>query len=385
MSVLAAGVFATEPGQRLLSMLLDFSDRAFESLYKKVHGDTRSPYYKVGVARTPAWQDEVFQEDMAAVANEYPDMYETYAECFDRYAGERWPNGRRRPACPPMLDFIKKYYEHLGRHKDILSGDYFRHQDPVRMRVTCMDATRCALYAVITTESAPVELASEIGVSDDIGPNDSVSQVGRPHMDVRAPSRVAERERLQVVPQEEGTADKGAEAEEAAAREQRATEAEKEAAWENEAEEKRRRRRAEAEEEAAARRRAAVEDAPPSSRRDDEHRTPPVLRRHEYRAPSSGRHDDLRLDDRDQEVHTDRSRTLGDVRDDVRGHVPRHRNENSPSFHRVHSPKRRRDGDSTIDSRHEFVRHDDHRTRAHEPVRCVASSKDSVVSVGVRQ
>ena len=98
-----------------------------------------------------------------------------------------------RPQCPDVLTFVKQYYDSLGRSRSIVTGDYYRHNDPVVTRVTCMECARCALYAIITHRDVPVELASEVGVSDDIRPDDSVSQVGRYGTPERMEAERAER------------------------------------------------------------------------------------------------------------------------------------------------------------------------------------------------
>ena len=190
--MMAAGIFAHESGQRLLHILLALGERGFKGLYDKCASNLAGDYYQAGLRRVHAWSDDVLREDVEYVTRECPDLDETYEACFVQHVADRF-RGRKRPTarCPPLLDFVRRFLESLGQHESLATGDYFAKRDPLLKRMACMDAARQALYALVTAESVRVELLSEAGVgtkplaeaSDadlarSVAPEDSISQVG---------------------------------------------------------------------------------------------------------------------------------------------------------------------------------------------------------------
>ena len=161
---LAAGIFATEVGQRLLQILQELTRHGFEGLYLKCKHDLRGAYYQAGLRRVHLWPDETLLDDLRRVRGRCPDLDETYEESFAQYVSDRY-RGRRRPTvrCPPLLDFTRRFLESVAQHDALVSGDYFAGGDVLVVRVACMDAARQALYALVTAESVRVELASEAG------------------------------------------------------------------------------------------------------------------------------------------------------------------------------------------------------------------------------
>ena len=192
-TLFAAGIFAHETGQRLLHILLRLSDRGFRGLYEKCANDLRGTYYQTGLRRVPLWSDGVLLEDIAHVTQECPDIAETFEACFHQYIADRFRAARSSHRCPTLLEFTRRFFESIGQHDAMASGEYFQRGDPVTTRVACMDAARQALYAVVTSENVRIELASEVGSvargaarsvapprrpEEVVGPWDSISQVG---------------------------------------------------------------------------------------------------------------------------------------------------------------------------------------------------------------
>jgi hypothetical protein len=162
-ALLAAGIFAHESGQRLLSILLMLADRGFKGLYDKCARNLDGHYYQEGLRRVHKWSDDVVREDIAFVREACPDLDETYAACFVQYVSDRWRDGRPTVRTPDLLAFVRRFLEALGQQESLVTGDFFaRRDDPVYRRVTCMDAARTALYALVTAESVRVELLSEV-------------------------------------------------------------------------------------------------------------------------------------------------------------------------------------------------------------------------------
>ena len=190
--VLAAGIFAHETGQHLLQILLSLADRGFSELYERCQGDIQSDYYQVGLTRVDKWSDDVLDDDVHFVCEQFSDTKGTFSDCFTQYVEDRF-RGRRRVAGKPFLAFVRTFLEHLGRHPSLRSGEYFQTHDPVVMRSACMDCARLAMYSLASCEPAhDVELASEVGGRDYevvVGPDDSVSQVGHSVVQ-RAPTTV---------------------------------------------------------------------------------------------------------------------------------------------------------------------------------------------------
>ena len=195
------GVFATEVGQRMLSILELFSERGFRGLYEKCKSKpplSTHNYYQTGLRRVNTWSDSVLLEDVEFVRKTYPDLDETYEACFSEYVHDRYRGKSKASTIPPSIQtFVRRYLESVAQQPTMLGGDFFeKNTDIVMKRMTCMDAARQALYASVTAESVKVELLSEVGTSasrnlsevtreevarassDVISPNDSISQVG---------------------------------------------------------------------------------------------------------------------------------------------------------------------------------------------------------------
>lgn len=205
-AMLSAGIFAREHGQRFLQILVSLGDRGFEGLYRKCQGNTEGSYYQSGLKRVHAWSDDVLMEDIDFVKSVFPDIYDTFENCFFAYVEDRY-RGRRKTSIrtPGLLSFVRLFLECLGTQDALVTADYFARRDPVLKRITCMDAARTALFALANTEDVQVELLSEAAssvrplaqttarelrtyASSEVTPNDSISQVDVPGMYRRAPA-----------------------------------------------------------------------------------------------------------------------------------------------------------------------------------------------------
>lgn len=160
--VLAAGIFAQEPGQRLLHILLQFVNRAFLDLYEKCKGNLKSEYYRSSLRRVGAWPEDVIEGDVESIQEECPDASETFETCFVQYVKERF-QGKVSYDPPSLQTFVRLFLDAVGKSDTVESAYYFACQDPSIRKVTCMDACRQALYSCVTTSRVHVELASEVG------------------------------------------------------------------------------------------------------------------------------------------------------------------------------------------------------------------------------
>ena len=208
-AIFSAGIFAKEAGQRLLLILLKVGDRGFGGLYDKCSGNARHEYYKSGLRRVSMWSDKVMNEDLNFINTECPDFQEVFETCFAHYVLDRSLSSGRRAThkSPSLLLFMRGFLESLATHDTLLSGDFFSKKEVVGARIACMDACREAMNSLFNPDHVHLELVSEIGdvrsknkrialddVSD-IGPEDSVSQVGsgsrtrHSHVDLVSASR----------------------------------------------------------------------------------------------------------------------------------------------------------------------------------------------------
>ena len=148
-SLLAVGIFARESGQRLLTILDKLVDSAFRGLYDRARGDCASEYYQTGLRRVAMWTDETLSEDVARVRGACPDVEETVQQCFTLYVTERF-DGKQRPtiACPPLLEFVRKFLDAMGQQRVVMDGSYFvRASDPIATLVVHRSGAHCLLPA----------------------------------------------------------------------------------------------------------------------------------------------------------------------------------------------------------------------------------------------
>ena len=161
--ILSAGIFSSEPGQRLLSICETLSRRAFSGLYAKCQDNVQGSYYQTGLKRVHVWSDVIVNEDIDFVRNTCPDIDETYEMCFVHYVEERF-RGNRRPVihCPSILKFVRRYLESVALHEHLQTAEFFTTRDVVQKRITCMDACRQAFYSLVNADSVRVEMESTV-------------------------------------------------------------------------------------------------------------------------------------------------------------------------------------------------------------------------------
>ena len=210
---MAAGVFASEAGQRLLYILMELGERGFRALYDKCLGNVSSNYYQDGLRRVQAWSEGVIFEDIDFVKEKCSDFEETYENCFVQYVADRYRGKRPTVRRPAPVEFVRSFYDALSQQESLVTGAYFSSREPLLKRVSCMDAGRTTFYGLLNAENVRVELMSEansaapsrvrslaeVKVPDlegEVRPSDSISQINapqrRPPSEYRAPSRVEE-------------------------------------------------------------------------------------------------------------------------------------------------------------------------------------------------
>ena len=161
--VFAAGIFANENGQRFLTILIDLADRGFRGLYDKCRNDIGGHYYQTGLKRVTAWSNDVIQEDIDFVTSKNQDIHDTYRGCFADYVQDRFGTKKRASVrLPPTVEFVRRFFECVGQHEALATGEYFSKRDTVLQRIACMDAARQALYTLVATEGLRVELESRV-------------------------------------------------------------------------------------------------------------------------------------------------------------------------------------------------------------------------------
>jgi len=197
--ILSAGIFSSEPGQRLLSICETLTRRAFQGLYVKCKDNVQGSYYQTGLKRVHVWSDAIVNEDIDFVRNTCPDIDETYEMCFVHYVEERF-RGNRRPVihCPALLKFVRRFLESVALHEHMQAAEFFTTRDVVQKRITCMDACRQAFYSLVNADSVRVEMEST--VSRGTAPPSEVSVARAPPPPKPSEDVVLESEEPEILP-----------------------------------------------------------------------------------------------------------------------------------------------------------------------------------------
>ena len=172
--ILSSGIFASEPGQRLLTICDTLTRRAFHGLYVKCKDNVDGNYYQTGLRRVHVWSDDIVSEDIQFVRGTCPDIDETYEMCFVHYVEERF-RGNKRPTvhCPTLLKFVRRFLESVALHEHMQTAEFFTTRDVIQKRITCMDACRTAFYSLVNADSVRVEMESVVSRG---GPPSEVSR-----------------------------------------------------------------------------------------------------------------------------------------------------------------------------------------------------------------
>lgn len=182
---LTGGIFTSEAGQRLITILELLTQRGFRALYDKCNKNVNSDYYQWGLRRVHLWSDDIIQEDCDHVRSKCADLEETLAACFVNYISDRYRGHRPSVSCPATRVFARRFLESIAQHDAMISGAYWQTADVVMRRVACMDAARQAFYTLVTSDNVRVELISEAGTAS------RVSKVTKPLAQVKRTEVVA--------------------------------------------------------------------------------------------------------------------------------------------------------------------------------------------------
>ena len=223
-----------ESGQRMLQLCERLVDMAIRPLHKRCTSSsgewTNEDFYKESMHNIRVWPVTILERDLAALRDAHPDCDETYRQCFAQYARERFGSGdRRRTAVQPpeMLSFYRILLEEISKCADFRGGTYF-FDDTTHgaRREACMEMARDAMNALTSPESVQVDLVSEVSGAvsrrghddDEIGPEDSVSQIGVDSARQQRVRQAEEEARCKAKEAEEEARRKAEEAEEEEAR-----------------------------------------------------------------------------------------------------------------------------------------------------------------------
>lgn len=162
-SILSAGIFGSEPGQRLLTICDILTRRAFHGLYAKCNNNINGTYYQTGLKRVHVWSDDIVNEDIEFVKQTCPDIDETYETCFVNYVDERF-RGSHRPVvkCPVLVKFVRRFLESIALHEHMQTAEFFTSRDVAQRRIACIDGCRQAFYSMVNVDSVRIEMESVV-------------------------------------------------------------------------------------------------------------------------------------------------------------------------------------------------------------------------------
>ena len=181
-----AGIFSREQGQRFLQILVALGAKGFEGLYKRCENDLSGSYYQMGLRRANQWSEETLREDVDSIKRYFPDLEDIFESCFVSYVEDTFRKKKVSIYAPSVLEFVSAFYEALGKHDALVTGDFFARRDMILQRIACMDAARQGMYALSSSKHVRVELASE--VSSARAYKSSSSRPPPPSSDVAAPA-----------------------------------------------------------------------------------------------------------------------------------------------------------------------------------------------------
>lgn len=190
--LLAAGVLATEEGQRFLQIAEQLIDRGFWGLYHRhvEDGDdkgdlTMCEKYRKGLQRVPEWSEDILKDDLKSTVKNNSDFLDLVQRMYRRFYLERYPDAEAVPKMRPE-DWLRSFYVSAASSTRLRSGVFFRNVDDTeKRRLQAADSMRSAFFEMLQLQpSAHAPEAHEI-----IYPEDSVSQIGG-RVEERPPSVV---------------------------------------------------------------------------------------------------------------------------------------------------------------------------------------------------
>lgn len=181
--LLAAGVLATEEGQRFLQIAEQLIDRGFWGLYHRHAEDgddkgdlTMCQRYRKGLQRVSEWSEDILKDDLKSTVKNNSDFLDLLQRMYRRFYIERYPDAEEVPKIRPE-DWLRSFYVSAASSTRLRSGVFFRHVDDTeKRRLQAADSMRSAFFEMLqlqpSTHSGAAPEAAEIY------PDDSVSQIG---------------------------------------------------------------------------------------------------------------------------------------------------------------------------------------------------------------
>jgi hypothetical protein len=182
--LLAAGVLATEEGQRFLQIAEQLIDRGFWGLYHRhvEDGDdkgdlTMCQNYRRGLQRVPDWSEDILKDDLKSTLKNNPDFLDLLQRMYRRFHLERYPDAGA--AVPKMHaeDWLRSFYVSAASSTRLRSGAFFRNADDTeKRRLQAADSMRSAFFGMLQLQ--PSTHSGAAPEEKEIYPDDSVSQIG---------------------------------------------------------------------------------------------------------------------------------------------------------------------------------------------------------------
>lgn len=158
-----SGVFADEISQRFLRIMHECTDNAFTELYK--HSMPQNPtQYRAGLDRVALWDSEVVRDEYRTLCKKYADVDDTFRCVYVSFvkAMRGGKTVKLMVSMPKFEAFLRCFFAQVSRHKCLSTAKYFQQASLLDQRVTCLDATRDALFEFIGDEHVKLEDRSVI-------------------------------------------------------------------------------------------------------------------------------------------------------------------------------------------------------------------------------
>lgn len=165
------GVFAGEPGQRLLRVLILLVEHALGDVNAHMIDDER---FRDCLARVKRWSISLVGQQLDSVSESAPDVRDRILDAYTRFVREM--SGRTTVCCNGSIadEIAREFLARVSNDVAVRNRTFFVKQGAHR-RISCMDAMRDALNHVSRTQSNEL---FDIVEDDDVLPSDSVSNCG---------------------------------------------------------------------------------------------------------------------------------------------------------------------------------------------------------------
>ena len=85
------GIFNDENGQRFVRFLANLTQKAFGDVHERcIQTNSDKRMYRKALERVPTWSNQVFETDLNAILQEWPDITSAYNTCFIQYKVCTW-------------------------------------------------------------------------------------------------------------------------------------------------------------------------------------------------------------------------------------------------------------------------------------------------------